>query len=78
MPETCDHHRLLFEPKARPEGHRHGPAVDPPSELAQAQAEAAQLQDRDEVMHLDSTLTSTGNLHCVLACCVSSVTSDDY
>ena len=53
----------MFESKARPEGAR-GPVADPPTELAQAQAEAAQLQERDEVMHLDSTLTRvqcTGN-----------------
>ena len=62
IPATCDSHCLLFESKARPEEKR-GAVVD---ELAQAQAEAAQLQDRDEVMHLDSTLTRAhcpGNLH---------------
>ena len=52
---------VLFESKARPPS-QHGavPAADPPdagSELARAQLEAAQLQQRDEGMHLDSTLT---------------------
>ena len=81
--KTYDSLCLLFESKARPEGHRGPVGSDPPPELAQALAEAAQLQGpRDEVMHLDSTLTrmqSAGNLqlywHVMIT--VSSVTSAD-
>ena len=75
--KTYDSLCLLFESKARPEGHRGPVGSDPPPELAQALAEAAQLQGpRDEVMHLDS---SAGNLqlywHGMIT--VSSVTSAD-